>query len=66
MIQVVEFMGRPTVAAGQELKFKAPVWDLGIMVISIIEPLIIFLGNIMYKCTPWSFFVMPHLRRIRW
>jgi hypothetical protein len=56
-------MGRPTVATGQQ--FKATVWDLGIMVISIIEPLILFLDNTMYKCTPREFFVMPHFRRIR-
>jgi hypothetical protein len=42
----LELMGRPTVATGQKL--KATVWDLGITVISIIEPLILFLDNIMY------------------
>lgn len=48
----LELTGRPTVATGQQMKFKATVWDLGIMVISMVEPLILFLGNIMYKCTP--------------
>jgi hypothetical protein len=42
----LEQIGRAKVATGQQL--KATVWDLGIMVISIIQPLIIFWDNIMY------------------
>ena len=44
----LELMGNSTVDIEHQHKLKATVWDLGIMVISIVEPFILFLDNIMY------------------